>query len=113
MRTLWTLPDGPSWSSVRPGRPLRELSELPRGDQARGEDARHQTGALLVLGQLAEPEALEERPQMGLHRIDGSVVPRSLGVNPLLTISALAERCCALLAEDRQWTIQTDCRATS
>ncbi len=36
---------------------------------------------------------------------DGSVVPRSLGVNPLLTISAVSERCCALMAADRNWTI--------
>ena len=41
----------------------------------------------------------------GLYVSDGSVVPRPLGVNPLLTISALAERCCALLAQDRGWTI--------
>jgi cholesterol oxidase len=41
----------------------------------------------------------------GLYVSDGAVVPRSLGVNPLLTISALTERCCALLAADRGWTI--------
>lgn len=35
-----------------------------------------------------------------LYVADGSVVPRPLGVNPLLTISALAERCVALLLED-------------
>jgi cholesterol oxidase len=41
----------------------------------------------------------------GLYVSDGAVVPRPLGVNPLLTISALGERCCALLARDRSWTI--------
>ena len=37
----------------------------------------------------------------GLYVIDGSVMPRSLGVNPLLTITALAERAMLHLARDR------------
>lgn len=41
----------------------------------------------------------------GLYVSDGSVIPTSLAVNPLLTISALSERCCALLAEERGWSI--------
>jgi cholesterol oxidase len=43
----------------------------------------------------------------GLYVADGSIVPTALGVNPLLTISALAERACTLLMQDKEWEENT------
>ncbi|PZF74387.1 GMC family oxidoreductase N-terminal domain-containing protein [Taibaiella soli] len=44
----------------------------------------------------------------GLYVCDGSIVPLPLGVNPLITISALAERCCEIIAQDYGLTINYD-----
>ena len=43
----------------------------------------------------------------GLYVIDGSIIPRSIGVNPLFTITALAERAMMLLAKDRGWAFDS------
>ena len=74
----------------------------PLGGCCLGDDASN--GACNHKGQLfsgATGTAVHEN----FYVVDGSTVPTSLGVNPLITISALAERAAALLAADRGWVI--------
>ncbi len=89
----------PIWSELL-GKKL--VTVHPLGGCAMGEDAA--SGAVDHKGRVFSGAA-GSAVHAGLYVADGAVVPISLGVNPLLTISALAERCCALLAKERGWTI--------
>lgn len=87
----------------------RLVTVHPLGGCVMSEDAEH--GVVNHKGQVfsgPHGSAVHE----DLYVADGSVVPRPLGVNPLLTISALAERCVGLLADDRGWTIDYTLSAT-
>jgi cholesterol oxidase len=89
----------PIWNKVL-GEQL--VTVHPLGGCVMAEDAEH--GVVNHKGQVfAGPHGSAVHED--LYVSDGSVIPRPLGVNPLLTISALAERSCALLAKDRGWTI--------
>jgi cholesterol oxidase len=69
-----------------------------------------------ILGDDAAGAAVNERGQLfsgasgdavyrDVYVMDGSVIPSPVGVNPLFTISALAERNVRLLIEDRGWRL--------
>lgn len=77
----------------------------PLGGCVMADDAEH--GVVNHKGQVFS-EATGTSVYENLYVTDGSVVPRPLGVNPLLTISALSERCVEGIAVDRGWTIDFD-----
>jgi cholesterol oxidase len=89
----------PVWSQLT-GHSL--ISGHPLGGCAMADNADH--GVVNHKGQVFSGIAgADSHP--GLYVMDGSVVPTALGVNPLFTISALAERSCYELTRDYGWTI--------
>lgn len=74
----------------------------PLGGCVMADDVQH--GVVNHKGQVFNP-GQKDAVHPGLYVCDGSIVPSPLGVNPLLTICALAERESALIAADHGWSI--------
>jgi cholesterol oxidase len=92
----------------------------PITNKATGEDlvTVHPLGGC-IMADMAEQGVVNHKGQVfsgphgtkvydSLYVSDGAVIPRPVGVNPLLTISAVAERCAALMAQDRGLSINYD-----
>lgn len=60
-------------------------------------------GVVNHAGQVFRGDTDELQP--GLFVIDGAIIPRSLGVNPTMTIAILAERCMRIMAKQNGWHI--------
>jgi len=69
----------------------------------------HETGVVNHKCQVFNPALANGANSVhdGLYVIDGAVIPRSLGVNPLLTITALAERAMIHISDD--YDLNYDC----
>jgi cholesterol oxidase len=89
----------PLWTPI-----LREplVTVHPLGGCAMGDDG--STGVVDHAGRVFAGDGDEVHD--GLLVVDGSIVPRPLAVNPLLTIAALAERASALLVAERGWSAE-------
>jgi cholesterol oxidase len=94
-----TFVENPIWSKLQPN---NMVAAHPLGGCSMGEDA--QRGVTNHRGQVFAG-VTGTLVHDGLYVNDGALLPRSLGTNPHITISALAERNMLLLAQDRGWTI--------
>jgi choline dehydrogenase-like flavoprotein len=78
----------------------------PLGGCPMGEDWKE--GVVDDLGQVYDPSETADlaRVHPGLLVLDGSIVPVALGINPLLTITALAERAAQRYIEEQGWEVR-------
>ena len=84
------------------GLPPTLVSGHPTGGAAMADDAAD--GVANHAGQVFRGTTGTEI-HAGLYVLDGALVPRSVGVNPFLTITALAERAVSLMADEQGWEI--------
>lgn len=92
----------PVWTKIM-GHDL--MTVHPLGGSVMSDDA--STGVVNHKGQVFSSIKGDETYE-GLYVADGSIIPTSLGTNPLLTISAIAERNVSILAKDRGWDFDYD-----
>jgi cholesterol oxidase len=76
----------------------------PLGGCAMGETVEH--GVVAPDGRVFDPTKGPKGVHDGLYVCDGAVVPSAIGVSPLLTITALAERAMILAAKQLQRTLE-------
>ena len=89
----------PIWNKLF-GQPL--LTVHPLGGCCMGDNA--QTGVVNHKGQVFDGVDAKS-VYNGLYVMDGSILPMSVGINPLLTISAVAERCADLAIRQHGWPV--------
>ncbi|KAH7345933.1 hypothetical protein BKA66DRAFT_433768 [Pyrenochaeta sp. MPI-SDFR-AT-0127] len=77
------------------------LTVHPIGGAVMSNDGTSFGGVVGHLGQLLTGR--ENEVHEGIVCVDGSIIPTSLGVNPCATITALAERSCDLIVQQRGW----------
>jgi cholesterol oxidase len=111
---LWRLLPNEAASIMSGGVPGgRAITVHPLGGCPMGDTSR--TGVVNDRGQVFDtspnPARKDDAPAVldGLHVLDGSIVPKALGLNPFLTISALAWRAAELLREERGWQKSSLC----
>jgi len=78
----------------------------PLGGCAMGETV--ETGVVAPDGRVFDPTKGPKGVHDGLYVCDGAAIPSAVGVSPLLTITALAERAMILAAEQLHRTLDVD-----
>ncbi|KAL0568713.1 hypothetical protein V5O48_013266, partial [Marasmius crinis-equi] len=82
-----------------------EITVHPLGGAIMSSDGTGAEGATNHIGQVFTSGGEGREVYEGLVVVDGAVIPTALGVNPLATITALAERSVHLIARQKGWEI--------